>query len=75
MPNVDIVLGGKTFTLTPQDYVLQTVTNGTTTCLSGFFGFELPNSPGVWILGDVFIARFYSVFDFGNNRVGFATSA
>jgi cathepsin D len=76
MPNVDFVLSGKTFTLTPKDYVMQMSSAGQTVCLSGFMGMDMPADIGpLYILGDVFIGKYYTVFDFGNNRVGFAQSA
>jgi len=32
------------------------------------------NSNPIWILGDFFMRRFYSVFDMQNNRIGLALS-
>jgi cathepsin D len=80
MPDIDFVLGGKTFTLSPRDYVLEVTQcilgNCETQCISGFMGMDLPMSdpPSWWILGDVFIGKFYTEFDVGQSRVGFATA-
>jgi len=73
MPNVDIVIGGKTFTLTPQQYVLQVGAAGEMECLSGFIGINMPPAMGpLWILGDVFMRTYLTEFDFANKQVGFA---
>jgi len=74
MPTVTFKIAGKPFSLTPDQYVMKVkpiATMDVTLCLSGFAGVDMPQGP-MWILGDVFISQYYTVFDQGQDRIGFA---
>merc|ERR1711907_403698 len=73
IPDLSFTLGGKTFALTKSDLTLQ---SSGSTCILGLMGIDIPAPNGpLWILGDVFMRKYYVEFDWGQSRVGIATAA
>merc|ERR1719394_1500786 len=72
LPDLKVTLGGKDFTLTANDYVLQVSSQ----CLFAFTGIDVPAPRGpLWIMGDVFMRKYYCVFDYGNKKMRIAPVA
>lgn len=69
LPELSFKFGGKKYALKGEDYVL----NAGGTCISSFTGMDIPAPIGpLWIVGDTFLRKYYSVYDLGRNAVGLA---
>ncbi|KAL5530021.1 APR1 [Sanghuangporus sanghuang] len=71
LPDFTFYFNGQPYPLKGSDYILEV--QGT--CISSFTGMDI-NLPGgaLWIVGDVFLRRYFTVYDLGRDAVGFAKS-
>uniref|UniRef100_A0A8C5UY03 Renin n=1 Tax=Microcebus murinus TaxID=30608 RepID=A0A8C5UY03_MICMU len=73
LPDISFHLGGRAYTLTSADYVLQDPYSNDDLCTLALHGMDIPPPTGpIWVLGASFIRKFYTEFDRHNNRIGFA---
>jgi len=71
LPNLGFQIGDKVLNLTPEDYVDQ----GANGCQFSLMALDVPPPKGpLFIFGDPFLRRFYTVFDRAQSRVGFAVA-
>ncbi|KAI9253619.1 aspartic peptidase domain-containing protein [Sporodiniella umbellata] len=69
-PSLILNSGNITMTLSSDALFLTPLFPTSKTCLSGVSGQDVDS----WILGDVFLKNFYTVFDIGSRRIGFAVA-
>jgi hypothetical protein len=68
-PNLTFTFGSDTYEVGPEFYIISELGQ----CMLGIMAMaDLPFSG--FILGDVFIRQYYTIFDYGNSQVGFATA-
>uniref|UniRef100_F6YJP9 Pepsin A n=1 Tax=Equus caballus TaxID=9796 RepID=F6YJP9_HORSE len=71
LPDIVFTINGVEFHLSPSAYILED-----DSCISGFEGMDLDTSSGeLWILGDVFIRQYFTIFDRANNQICLAPVA
>jgi len=72
LPDLSFYFDGKAYPIKGTDYIL----NVQGTCISAFTGMDINLPWGtLWIIGDVFLRRYFTVYDLGKNAVGFAKAA
>ncbi len=72
LPQIEFIFDGVTYDIGPRDYMLQLEAGGQVQCTVGIMGAKLPDNFPYLIIGDVFMRKFYTHFDYDNSRVGFA---
>jgi len=70
LPDLSFILGGKAFALSIKDLVVEKEDG---LCILGIQAIDI--GIPLWILGDVFMRKYYVQFDWGQKRLGFALAA
>ena len=68
LPDISFTISGQNFVLKAADYVKRQAVNRQTICSLAF----VVTNRDYWILGNSFMRLYYTVFDMGMKRVGFA---
>lgn len=71
LPGISFTIDDVEYELSPSDYVLKINAFGISECVLGLMPVDLPESFNYFILGDLFMRRYYTYFDQNNDRLGF----
>eukprot|EP01017_Pseudomicrothorax_dubius_P047924 TRINITY_DN8649_c0_g1_i1.p1 TRINITY_DN8649_c0_g1~~TRINITY_DN8649_c0_g1_i1.p1 ORF type:complete len:396 (-),score=87.40 TRINITY_DN8649_c0_g1_i1:98-1285(-) len=73
LPNITFVIKGYDLVLEPKDYLYYFEDSEKIDCIFGVEQVKLPDGPfNMVLLGDIFLRKFYTHFDYANSSVGFA---
>merc|ERR1719215_13402 len=70
LPKITFPLGGKDFSFNAEDLLIQRIGF---MCILGLQSIQMQKP--MWVLGDVFMRKYYVQFDWGQRRVGFALAS
>ena len=73
LPEIEFTFDGLSYSISGRDYILQIEQSGVTQCTAGIMGAKFPDEKlfPYLIIGDVFMRKFYTHFDYDNSRIGF----
>ncbi|RDD41537.1 Cathepsin D [Trichoplax sp. H2] len=71
LPIITFTINRVDYSLSGEQYILQLTQDGRKECFSGFAFYNGPQN-SLLTLGDIFLHAYYTEFDMGLNRVGFA---
>jgi saccharopepsin len=68
LPDLTFRLGGHDFVLGPEDYIF----DADGECMSSLMTNGFPPGELMGVIGTVFLRKWYSIFDFGDDSISFA---